>query len=388
MIPTTPVRQPGPPGRGGPRSALATLVELHQRRPATGTRRCNRPASPRSTTRCPAGSARVSWSSSAASRAWARPPPACSGRARWPGAASSRCTRFDHDPATLVAAPGLRAARGGAGRPAPGQPVVRGAAGPPRRRGGGGTDPARGARLGPAARAGQQRIAAYGDRLVLYPASTTRTDVAALSDEVSRFAGESYVLFVDYVQKVPAAAMSSAHVSENDRIGRVVAALKEVALEQRAAVVAVSAAGEQGLTARRLHLHHLRGRRAWPTRPTPSSCSTRSSTSCRRPTWRTRRSGSTSSAGGCFSVEKNRNGPSGVDVEFAKEFDSSRFDPHEGLGDGAAVARAGRRGLTPGVPVSTPTAASTSSSWPTTPVTKARTRRSGPTPGRTASVDE
>jgi replicative DNA helicase len=145
---------------------------------------------------------------------------------------------------------------------------------------------------------------------------------------VSRFAGESYVLFVDYVQKVPAAAMSSAHMSENDRIGRVVAALKEVALEQRAAVVAVSAAGEQGLTARRLHLHHLRGaaRLAYEADAVVLLNEKLDVVSPSHVAYSTLRLDELGRRV-VFSVEKNRNGPSGVDVEFAKEFDSSRFDP-------------------------------------------------------------
>jgi replicative DNA helicase len=330
MIPTTPVRQPGPPGRGGPRSALATLVELHQRR-AGDRHQAVQPTGFTPLDDALSGGVRPGELVLVGGKPGVGKTTAC---LQWARTMARRgvvsvYACFDHDPATLVArllACELREAaladqrldglsfeelQGRLGDVAAGALTLREALD---------SDPL----LGRA----QQRIAAYGDRLVLYPASTTRTDVAALSDEVSRFAGESYVLFVDYVQKVPAAAMSSAHVSENDRIGRVVAALKEVALEQRAAVVAVSAAGEQGLTARRLHLHHLRGaaRLAYEADAVVLLNEKLDVVSPSHVAYSTLRLDQLGRRV-VFSVEKNRNGPSGVDVEFAKEFDSSRFDP-------------------------------------------------------------
>ena len=155
MMPTTPVRQPGPPGRGGPRSALATLVELHQRRAGDRHQEVQPTGFTPLDDALSGGSARVSWSSSAASRAWARPPPACSGRARWPGAASSRCTRVSTTTPPRWWRGSWPASCARRRWPTSAWTACRSrSCRPPRRRGGGGTDPARGARLGPAARAG------------------------------------------------------------------------------------------------------------------------------------------------------------------------------------------------------------------------------------------
>jgi replicative DNA helicase len=171
----------------------------------------------------------------------------------------------------------------------------------------------------------ERRMAAYADRLVLFQGSGARTDVAAAGDAVSRFAGEPCVLFVDYVQKMPA---RSDAVSESERIGRVVESLKELALDQGLPVVAVSAVDQEGLKARRVHLHHFRGSAALAyeadavvvlndkvdvVSKAQVAYSANRIEDFRREV--------------VFSVEKNRSGMSDVDLEFVKDFGHYRFDP-------------------------------------------------------------
>jgi replicative DNA helicase len=171
----------------------------------------------------------------------------------------------------------------------------------------------------------QRRMAAYADRLVLFQGSGGRTDVVAAGDAVSRFAGEPCALFVDYVQKVPVRPDA---VAEGERAGRVVASLKELALDHALPVVAISAADREGLKARRVHLHHFRGSAALAyeadavvvlndkldvVSKAHVAYSTNRIEEFRREV--------------VFSVEKNRSGVSDVDLEFAKDFGHYRFDP-------------------------------------------------------------
>jgi replicative DNA helicase len=171
----------------------------------------------------------------------------------------------------------------------------------------------------------ERRLAAYADRLVLFQGSGSRTDVAAVGDAVSRFAGEPCVVFVDYVQKVPVHAPLA---SETARVGHVIEALKELALDQHLPVVAISSADQAGLAARRLHLHHFRGSAALAyeadvvvvlndkldivSRAHVAYSANRIEEFRRQVV---------------FSIEKNRNGMSDVDLEFVKEFGSYRFEP-------------------------------------------------------------
>src|SRR5204863_6496004 len=94
----------------------------------------------------------------------------------------------------------------------------------------------------------------YADRLELLRA-TGQTDVPALSSIARERADSGAVVFVDYLQKVP---MRHAD-DETERVTRVAGPLKELALECDVAVVAAVAADREGLLARRLRLHHMRG---------------------------------------------------------------------------------------------------------------------------------
>ena len=99
-------------------------------------------------------------------------------------------------------------------------------------------------------------MAAYADRLVLVTGSGRHTDVAAIGDVTQRFEGQPVALFVDYVQKMPHYPPIA---REGERVGRVIEGLKQLALDQQLVVIAIAAADQEGLDARRLHLRHFRG---------------------------------------------------------------------------------------------------------------------------------
>ena len=132
-------------------------------------------------------------------------------------------------------------------------------------------------------------------------------------------------LFVDYVQKVPHFPLIDV---ESDRVGRVIEGLKQLALDQQLVVVAIAAADQVGLDARRLHLRHFRGSTALAYESdaivvlndklaivarTHLAYSPHRADEFRRQI--------------VFSIEKNRNGSPDVHLEFEKDFAHYRFHP-------------------------------------------------------------
>jgi replicative DNA helicase len=169
------------------------------------------------------------------------------------------------------------------------------------------------------------RLASYADRLVLVTGSGAHTDINAIRDVTMSFDGEPIVVFVDYVQKVP---VFPAIQGEGERVGRVIENLKQLALDQKLVVVAIAAADQAGLDARRLHSHHFRGSTALAyeadaivvlnekisvvSRAHLAYSPTRAEEFDRQVV---------------FSIEKNRNGSADIDVEFEKDFAHYRFHP-------------------------------------------------------------
>jgi replicative DNA helicase len=170
-----------------------------------------------------------------------------------------------------------------------------------------------------------RRLAAYADRLVLVTGSGAHTDVNAIRDVTRTFEGQPTALFVDYVQKVP---VFPSIPRETERVGRVIESLKQLALDQKMVVIAVAAADQEGLDARRLHSRHFRGSTALAyeadaivvlneklsvvSRAHVAYSPTRAEEFQRQVV---------------FSVEKNRNGTADVNLEFEKDFANYRFHP-------------------------------------------------------------
>ncbi|MGH8875475.1 MAG: hypothetical protein ACRDVM_09540 [Acidimicrobiia bacterium] len=116
--------------------------------------------------------------------------------------------------------------------------------------------------VAPVVASAYDRLVSYADRLLLVLASGAHTDLEELRGMVDQH--QPAVLVVDYLQKVPVAALD---LSELEQITRVTQGLKELAMDGDLAVVAVAAADRDGLHAPRLRLRHLRGSSRWPTRP-------------------------------------------------------------------------------------------------------------------------
>ncbi len=118
------------------------------------------------------------------------------------------------------------------------------------------------AKLGanPRLRPSLERIARYGSNLYLLRGTATKSTIdnmrALVQEHRASDDERRLVLFVDYLQKVPVIPEPT---SEEEKVTRIVSGLKDIALAEGVPVVAIVAADREGLKAKRLRNHHLRG---------------------------------------------------------------------------------------------------------------------------------
>lgn len=170
-------------------------------------------------------------------------------------------------------------------------------------------------------RTAHARLAAYAPSLSLVRGSA-QTRLEELAAAVHRL-GDGAVLFVDYLQKVPGSG-----AGEEERIIAVGHGLKDLAMSTGSVVVAVAAGDRPGLVERRLRPHHLRGAASLAYEAdviillndkfhVVSKAHT-AFDAVRAERFKEQV---------VFTVEKNRDGPAPVDVEFVKDFGHYRFVP-------------------------------------------------------------
>jgi len=188
------------------------------------------------------------------------------------------------------------------------------------------------AKLGtnPRLRPSLERIARYGSNLFLLRGTATSSTVDNLRSLVDEHRGGTderrLVLFVDYLQKVPVIPEPNA---EEEKVTRVVSGLKDIALALEVPVVSIVAADREGLKAKRLRNHHLRGSSAINYESdiililndkyhivAKVNIEFNPYQAQRFRDWV------------IVSVEKNRGGQDNVDLEFEKHFEFSCFDPN------------------------------------------------------------
>jgi replicative DNA helicase len=171
------------------------------------------------------------------------------------------------------------------------------------------------------------QVREYADRLILVRASGAQTTTAQLADLVTehRSAGETAVLFVDYLQKIP---LQPEPATESEKVTRTVEALKDLALERRLPVVLLSAVDAEGMRANRLRLFHLRGSSAIAFESDVILMLNSKEKAVSKVHLAYNTKGARSFRDWVvMSVEKNRGGPNLVDLEFRKDFRHFRFDP-------------------------------------------------------------
>jgi replicative DNA helicase len=179
-------------------------------------------------------------------------------------------------------------------------------------------------------RAAYQHIESYADLLFLVKASGAHTGLGEIEDMVKeQLRHGPVVLFVDYLQKV---SVRPEPPDEGEKVTRIAESLKDLALTYKIPVVAVVAADVEGLKARRLRLHHLRGSSALMYEADVAiilndkfSCVSKVHLAydpVRAETFHNYT---------VVTIEKNRGGPNLIDIEFRKDFLYYRFDPVGGI---------------------------------------------------------
>jgi replicative DNA helicase len=184
------------------------------------------------------------------------------------------------------------------------------------------------ASAGPAAIDALMRIGQYSDRLVIHRSTTAQTDIAAITDcskEVYADTGQPPLIVVDYLQKVKP---DDAAMAEEQQITRITQQLKDLAIDFASPVLALSSADRDGLKpGQRMRARHLKGSTALAYEPdvvmimnTKADIVTRDALVYdingleRMREWTV------------VTLEKNRQGAGGVDMEFRKKFLQGRFD--------------------------------------------------------------
>jgi replicative DNA helicase len=186
------------------------------------------------------------------------------------------------------------------------------------------------AKLGanPRLRPSLERIARYGSNLYLMRGTATSSTIENIRDLVADARttdGQRVVLVVDYLQKVPVIPEPA---DEAEKVTRVVNGLKDIALALEIPVIAIVAADREGLKAKRLRNHHLRGSSALNYESdiilimndkyhivAKVNIEFNPYQAQRYRDWVV------------VTVEKNRGGQDNVDLEYEKLFEYSCFDP-------------------------------------------------------------
>lgn len=169
-----------------------------------------------------------------------------------------------------------------------------------------------------------KRMEAYSDRLQLIRGSGVHTGLDEI-EEIAKQLKPGAALFVDYLQKIP---VTQTGWTDSERSIRQAEVLKEMAMEYDIAIVAVVAAEREGLQVRRLRPHQLRGASGLAYEAdlililNEKYLAVSKRHSAYDPV-----QAETFHRSAILTIEKNRSGQSGLDLEFVKDFAHFRFHP-------------------------------------------------------------
>ena len=168
-------------------------------------------------------------------------------------------------------------------------------------------------------------LVGYGDRLQIHEssgASTTLEEITTIVRRVTETTGHAPFVLLDYIQKVPVA-----RDDENERITATAEGLKDLALELRVPVVAISAADKEALAAgHRMRTHDLRGSSALAFEAdVVMIVNDKVDVVSREHLVYNLGNIQRFRAWSVLSLEKNRHGKAHVELEFAKDFEHGRF---------------------------------------------------------------
>jgi replicative DNA helicase len=169
----------------------------------------------------------------------------------------------------------------------------------------------------------------YAERLILHRSTGSATGVAEIRAAVARVredTGQLPLVVVDYLQKV--------HVPggipvEDERVTQVVEGLKDMALEEDVPVLAIVAADKAGIQqGKRMRVFNMRGSSALAYEAdTVLILNDKYDVVARHHLVYNVSNVERYRQWAVLTIEKNRNGQAGADLEFCKRFEQGRFDP-------------------------------------------------------------
>ena len=173
-----------------------------------------------------------------------------------------------------------------------------------------------------------EAVEGYAERFVVHRSSGVTTDlgeIGSLVRTVTDRTGRPPLVAVDYLQKVAVPGLS---MDEEQRLGRIVEGLKDLALAADLPVVAVSAADREGLTSgRRLRINGLRGAQVIAYEAdVVVVMNEKYDVVARHHLVYDTTSAERYRNWVVVSIEKNRSGLDRIDLEFRKRFEQGRFE--------------------------------------------------------------
>ena len=167
----------------------------------------------------------------------------------------------------------------------------------------------------------------YSDRLVIHRSSGSQTNLDQIKQaivEMREVTGVSPFVCVDYLQKIPFPGTPN----EDERITHVVEGVKDMALDYDVPVLCVVASDKEGISAGvRMRVNHLRGSSALAYEAdTILMLNNKYDVVARHHLVYDAGNIERFKHWAVISIEKSRSGVTGVDLEFPKRFDQSRFE--------------------------------------------------------------
>lgn len=172
-------------------------------------------------------------------------------------------------------------------------------------------------------------VQSYADHLVLHRSTGSSTSLDVIREavqEVREQTGQLPIVFVDYLQKVH---VPDGPTAEEERVTTVVEGLKDLALDVDVPVMAIVAADKAGLeSGKRMRVNNLRGSSALAYEAdTVLILNDKFDVVARHHLVYDLGNAERFKFWVVLTVEKNRSGKDGVDLEFQKRFEQGRFEP-------------------------------------------------------------
>jgi replicative DNA helicase len=169
----------------------------------------------------------------------------------------------------------------------------------------------------------------YADRLILHRSTGSSTGVEqfrAAVRKVHEDTGQLPLVIVDYLQKVH---VDGSIPEEDERVTQVVEGLKDMALDEDVPVLAIVAADKAGIQqGKRMRVNNMRGSSALAYEAdTVLILNDKYDVVARHHLVYNVGNVERFRHWAVMTIEKNRNGQAGADLEFFKRFEQSRFDP-------------------------------------------------------------